>query len=231
MLDIHSHILPGIDDGAPDLEASLALCRELRAQGVTHVVATPHWCSPRFSVQEEGIYRTWNALVAAAAGIAGLTLALGAEHHYSGLQDAKAFVASLRPLGDSRCVLIELPDDHLPNTIWDAMWQVKSAKFTPIIAHPERCKGLKLSDPGLRDFVFNGGLLQLTLGHLLGGNGLRMLWRSRVLFHKFHASCLIASDSHNLWSRRPRWDELPEKWRASVPRDLSQLVGWQHRSS
>jgi protein-tyrosine phosphatase len=230
MLDIHTHILPGIDDGAPDLEASLALCRELQAQGITQVVATPHWCSPRFSVEEAAIYRTWTELTKSAAELTGLKLVLGAEHHYSGFQEIQAFISTLRPLGDSRCVLIELPDDHLPATIWDALWAVRFARYLPIIAHPERCKGLRASDPGLQAFIANGGLLQLTLGHLIGASGWRMRWKSGALLRRFRKACLIASDSHNLKTRKPRWTQLPAKLRASVPDNLDQLAGWQNRT-
>jgi protein-tyrosine phosphatase len=229
MLDIHTHILPGIDDGAPDLEAGVALCRELHGQGITSIVATPHWCSPRFSVEEVAIYTQWTKLTAALAEVTTLRLVLGAEHHFSGFQAVDAFIATLRPLGDSRCVLVELPDDHLPGKTWEALWAVRFAHFVPIIAHPERCKGLSGSDPNLRSFVNNGGLLQLTLGHLLGANGLRMRWKSRGLLRRFPASCLIGSDSHNLRARRPRWNELPEAWKSAVPKNLDALANWASR--
>ncbi|HEX3141569.1 MAG TPA: CpsB/CapC family capsule biosynthesis tyrosine phosphatase, partial [Rhizobacter sp.] len=110
MLDLHTHVLPGLDDGAVDLAAGVALCRRLQEQGVTTVVATPHWHSPRFEVEGPGIATAWEALRAAvAAELPSLTLVLGAEHHCSGLEDPAAFVAGCRPLGDSRVVLVELP--------------------------------------------------------------------------------------------------------------------------
>jgi protein-tyrosine phosphatase len=227
VLDIHTHVLPGLDDGAPDIDAGVALCRRLREVGVDMVVATPHWCSPRFRVVDHGIASAWAELERrVAAEVPGLRLSLGAEHHCSGLQDAASFVATLRPLGGGRCVLIELPDDHLPATTWSTLFAVSRAGFRAVLAHPERCKGLSRGDDSLRAYVEGGGLLQLTLGHLIGAHGLIMRWKSRAMLKRFPQACVIASDSHDLKARRPRWDELPERWRHLVPADLGTLERW-----
>jgi protein-tyrosine phosphatase len=227
MLDCHTHVLPGLDDGAVDLDAGVALCRRLRELGVDHVVATPHWCSPRFAVQDAAIAAAWDALRARVASeLPGLTLVLGSEHHCSGLQDPAAFVATLHPFAGGRCVLIELPDDHLPRTAWATLFAVARAGFRPVLAHPERCKGLAARSDELAGFTDAGGLLQLTLGHLIGVHGLAMRWRSRRLLARYPHSCIIASDSHDLGVRRPRWDQLPEKWRHLVPKDVGALERW-----
>lgn len=227
MLDLHTHVLPGLDDGAADLAAGLALCRRLRQQGVTTVVATPHWHSPRFEVEAPGITRAWDALRAAvAAELPDLTLVLGAEHHCSGLEDPAAFVASCRPLGDSRVVLVELPDDHVPANAWTTLFALLRAGRRPVLAHPERCRGLRNQREQVAALVEAGGLLQLTLGHLLGVHGWRMRWHSRGLLRRFPHACLIASDSHDLGVRRPQWDRLPASWRPHVPADLPAVSSW-----
>lgn len=226
MLDLHTHVLPGIDDGAVDIEAGVALCRRLREVGIDHVVATPHWCSPRFAgVIDDRIARAWAELTTrVAAEVPGLRLHLGAEHHLSGLQPDEAFISSLRPLGGGKHVLIELPDDHLPRTAWRTLFAIQRAGFKPVIAHPERCKGLGAGDDALAAYVEAGGLLQLTLGHLIGAHGLIMRWKSRRLLKRHPRACVIASDSHDLGARRPRWDALPERWRELVPADLEALA-------
>lgn len=227
MLDLHTHVLPGIDDGALDLAAGVALCRRLQAQGITMVVATPHWHSPRFQVEGDGIATAWGALHAAvAAELPGLALVLGAEHHCSGLEEPAAFVASCRPLGDSQVVLVELPDDHLPPNAWTTLFALIRAGRRPVLAHPERCRPLRGQRDQVNALVEAGGLLQLTLGHLLGAHGWRMRWHSRGLLRRFPRSCLIASDSHDLGVRRPQWDRLPAGWRRFVPRDLAQVSSW-----
>src|SRR5208283_5510476 len=81
MLDLHTHVLPGVDDGAIDVDQAVALCQQLHEQGIATVVATPHWRSPRFEVTEAGIERAWQALTAAVAEqVPSLVLALGAEN-------------------------------------------------------------------------------------------------------------------------------------------------------
>lgn len=227
MLDLHTHVLPGLDDGAVDLAAGLALCCRLHQQGVTTVVATPHWHSPRFEVAGDGISTAWTELRAAVAAILpGLVLVLGAEHHCSGIENPAAFVASCRPLGDSHVVLVELPDDHLPANAWATVFALIRAGRRPVLAHPERCRGLRDQPDQVAAFVEAGGLLQLTLGHLLGVHGWRMRWRSRGLLRRYPQACLIASDSHDLGVRRPQWDRLPATWRRFVPGNLLDVSSW-----
>ena len=186
MLDCHTHVLPCIDDGAKSLDDGVALCVRLSELGVTEVVATPHWCSPRFNVVNEGIEEAWKTLHAAVGSrIPSLKLVLGCEHHLSGLQSPAAFVESMRPLGSGRCALIELPDDHLPPSTWTVLFAVLRAGLRPILAHPERCKGLSLSDEGLHAYVDSGGLLQVTLGHVLGAHGLIMRFKSRRMLKRY----------------------------------------------
>jgi protein-tyrosine phosphatase len=227
MLDLHTHVLPGLDDGAVDLAAGVALCRRLHEQGITTVVATPHWHSPRFDVEGTGIAQAWDVLRAAVATeMPGLTLVLGAEHHCSGLEDPAAFVTGCRPLGDSRVVLVELPDDHLPANAWGTLFALIRAGRRPVLAHPERCRPLRRQRDQVAAFVEAGGLLQLTLGHLLGIHGWRMRWHGRGLLRRYPKSCLIASDSHDLGVRRPQWDRLPAAWGHLVPVDLAAVSAW-----
>lgn len=224
MLDIHTHLLPGIDDGAANLQIAVELCRQLVSQGIREAVATPHWCSPRFEMGSPKIAAAWQDLTAAAAGEApGLRLHLGAEHHLSGIQTPAAFAQSLRTLGDSRCVLIELPDDHVPANAWVCLHETIRAGYRPFIAHPERCKGLRGESAAVTRFLDLGGRLQFDLGNLLGHHGWVMRWRARRMFQHFGSRGVIASDCHNLLVRRPRWNEMPSEWRAAVPQSLDEL--------
>jgi protein-tyrosine phosphatase len=227
MLDFHTHILPNIDDGAPDLATGVAMCRTLQQQGIQTVVATPHWPSPRFEVVDPAIERAWEALhTAVAQQVPGLALVLGAEHHCSGVEATEAFVGAVKPLGDSNLVLIELPDDHLPPAAWATLFALIRADFRPILAHPERSRGLRNQREQLSAFVDAGGLLQLTLGSLLGKLGWAMRWQAHGLLRRHPGACLLASDSHDLQVRKPQWDLLPAKWRYLVPSNLAELCRW-----
>jgi protein-tyrosine phosphatase len=227
VLDFHTHVLPGIDDGAADLATGVELCRRLQAQGVTTVIATPHWRSPLFDIDAGAITRAWDELSAAVKdALPGLALELGAENHCCGIEDPDAFAAVVRPLGSSRCVLVELPDDHLPANAWKSLFALIRRGLRPILAHPERCRGLGRERRQLADFIEAGGLLQPTLASLLGSYGFIMRWRSRSLLRHHRGACVIASDCHNLLLRQPRWDRLPPDWRDLVPKDLAGLEAW-----
>ncbi len=229
MLECHCHLLPGVDDGAPDLATALALLTDLAGMGITEVVLTPHRGSTRVPVDVEAIAPAYASLLEAAAqtpATDALRLHLGAENHLSGVADPTRWAAEAIPLGDSNVVLIELPDDHLPANTWEVVFAVQRRGKRPLLAHPERCKGLAASDPGLARYVQSGGLLQLTVGHVIGAHGWRMRWRANRLRSRFSKSCILASDTHDRGPRRPRWDALAPDLHQHWPKDLKQLHAW-----
>ncbi len=227
VLDLHCHLLAAVDDGPADLAQALSLVAELRHQGVNYAVATPHLLSPRFADGVEAkIARAWPRLQEQAAA-AGLQVFLGSENHCSGQLDPEAFAQAARPLGDGPCVLVELPDDHLPARAWASCFALVRSGRRPVLAHPERCRGLCGDDEGLAGFIANGGLLQITVGHVAGVHGWAMRWRSRRLLARFPQACVLSSDAHDLRARRPAWDKLPAKFQRWICPDLPSLASWQ----
>lgn len=228
VLDLHCHLLAAVDDGPPDLASAQALVAGLRQQGVDCAVATPHLLSPRFAADglDEAIAAAWPRLQELAAAV-GLRVFLGAENHCSGQHDPETFARTARPLGDGPCVLVELPDDHLPGRAWASCFALVRAGRRPVLAHPERCRGLRGDDEGLAAFVAGGGLLQITAGHVAGIHGWSMRWRSRRLLARYPQACVLASDAHDLRARRPAWDRLPEKFRRWICPDLASLATWR----
>jgi len=228
VLDLHCHLLAAVDDGPADPASALALLVGLRQQGVVSAVATPHLLSPRFAPDglEAMIAEAWPRLQDQAASI-GLHVFLGAENHCSGQLDPETFATAAHPLGDGPCVLVELPDDHLPARAWASCFALVRSGRRPVLAHPERCRGLRGDDEGLAAFVASGGLLQITAGHVAGIHGWAMRWRSRRLLARFPQACVLASDAHDLRARRPAWDRLPAKFRRWICPDLPSLARWQ----
>jgi protein-tyrosine phosphatase len=225
VLDFHVHLLPAVDDGPATVEASSALLQCLAEQGVTEAVATPHQFSTRVPVDDGAVDRAWG-VAQEMASANGIRLHLGAENHFNGIIQADRFAARATPLGTSSCVLVELPDDHLPSGTWSACFALQTMRRRPIIAHPERCKGLHRSDARLAEYVASGGLLQLTAGHLSGKHGWVMRWRSRRLLARFPRACVIASDGHDLKARRPAFDRLPPAFRPWLCPTLAALRDW-----
>jgi len=228
VLDLHCHLLAAVDDGPADPASGLALVTELRRQGVESAVTTPHLLSPRFAADglEAMIADAWLRLQEQAATV-GLRVFLGSENHCSGQLDPEAFAQAARPLGDGPCVLVELPDDHLPGRAWASCFAVVRRGRRPVLAHPERCRGLRGDDDGLAAFITSGGLLQITAGHVAGMHGWAMRWRSRRLLARFPHACVLASDAHDLCARRPAWDKLPAKFHRWICPDLTSLTTWR----
>jgi len=138
MIDFHSHILPGLDDGAPNLADSLAMARILAEAGFCRVHATPHaipgsWeASPvrvRAAVEElsEALEREGIPLLVSA----------GAEYYCDEFLPAR--LDDPLPLGDTSLVLMEAPLQATPQLLSHTAFQVRRKGFTPLIAHPERC--------------------------------------------------------------------------------------------
>ena len=140
MIDIHSHILPGIDDGSRDIAESVDIVRQLARQGVTDVIATPHYMDGTSFVSPRRVNLKLLEELKQALTDEGLrvNLYLGNEIYISDniLELVKA--GKMSPLAESKCLLIELPlDDEFPN-YEDYLQEIMDQGYQVILAHPER---------------------------------------------------------------------------------------------
>lgn len=206
MIDIHSHVLYGLDDGAEDLEASLEMLRAAAGSGTTDIVATPH-ASPEFEFQPE----------AAAARIAELQriapaprIHRGCEMHLTPENIAKALA---RPeaysIDGNGYLLVEFADFFIPDSVDETFARMRAAGVTPVITHPERLEVLQRQIDCLARWTAAGCLVQVTALSLTGGFGRRakasaeeMLARGLVSF--------VASDAHDARRRTPVLREARE---------------------
>lgn len=170
MIDWHSHILPGVDDGPADIEQSVAIAEALAAGGFTEVYCTPHLMRGCFEAGNDevrwGVARLQERLTESGIPI---TLRSGREYCLDEyLQDA---LEDPLPLGDSRLLLVEILPHSTADMVSRLLYDVVRAGFTPVIAHPERSP---LFEPPAHPNG-NGGI-RGVLGHLMGsghrnGNG------------------------------------------------------------
>lgn len=216
MIDLHSHILPGIDDGAPDLDASLEFARAAVAAGTTRIAATPH-VDARYRVtadeRDAALEHLRGAL--AAEGIA-LDVIPGAEialDRYIDLDDAE--LARLR-LGDGPYLLLESPLSPAAGAFDRFLTGLLSRGVKMLIAHPERCPDFQRKPERLEALVQGGALAQVTAGSLAGRFGstvqaaaLHMLEQGLV-----HDLC---SDSHDATRRGPDLHEGLEAAERELP--------------
>ena len=169
MVDLHHHLLPGLDDGAPDLATTLKMARMAVDDGITHVVCTPH-ANTRYPFDAE---RNQGLLdeVRRAIADAGIRLILGSgcDFHlsYDNVRDALQNPRRYTVNGGEH-LLIELPDYALPPTLEETFYSLRLAGMTPILTHPERNPTLQRDDSRLKNWIRDGMLTQVTAGSVMG---------------------------------------------------------------
>ncbi len=201
-IDIHTHILPAVDDGAQTLEESLALLEEEKKQGITHVAVTPHF-SPYENDMDEHISAAENALRLLKAAAAGKDLPrviLGCEVlYFYGIGSAEDI--SRLALRGTPYILIEFGGVAFDDQICDDLLKIKERYgLVPIIAHTERYKDHKGYKKLLKTAERGGFLIQVNAGSVLGG----VYRRAAHKLIKKGTAHLIASDCHSVSGRPPQ---------------------------
>ncbi len=204
MIDLHCHVIPGVDDGPATIEDSLALCRAALAAGTTRIIATPHvnWTYPGVDAATvlEGVTAVSAALAQESVGV---DVAAGAEIALSRIGDlSEAEIASLR-LGEGPYLLIECPHQGgAPTAIHQMLHGFAGSGHSILLAHPERCPVFQ-SNAGLLPGLIQIGMLScITARSLTGEFGSRARGYAWELMEsgQVHA---IASDAHDALRRPP----------------------------
>jgi len=200
MIDLHTHVLPGLDDGAATLEEALEMMRIAAEDGITEIVATPH-ADLQFAFVPGAVERAARELVDASGGAP--RLHAGCELHltFENLQQCLA-APSRYSIAGTRYVLVEVPDYLTMDVVTEVLGRLRAADLVPIIAHPERSPLVAGRLDTLRQWTSEGCLLQITAGSLLGRFGKRAQYAANelLLAHDVH---LVASDAHDTRHRPP----------------------------
>ena len=200
MIDLHSHILAGIDDGAADLDESLAMARLAVADGIEVLAATPHADVHR--PRSEVAARVGELQAELDAQGVPLRLLPGVEIALTPDVPARLADRTLPTLAGSRYALIELPFNVLPPHVGQVLFDVQMAGFTPVMAHVERYRYVQDAPERLREWADRGVVLQVNASSLRGdfGAGPR---RAAETVVRGAWPAVLASDSHDSRRRRP----------------------------
>ena len=226
MIDLHCHLLHGIDDGPETLEQSLELCRLALADGITHAVVTPHI--------HPGRWENSNTSIAAACGELqrileqqdiSLQLGFAAEVRLTDQVMPQILADDIPFLGEVdgfRVLLLEFPHSHvIPGSEKLVEWLLDRG-IRPLIAHPERNKQIMKDISLLQPFLDRGCWLQLTAGAVVGRFGEPARLAARELLHQ-DAVAVLASDGHNAGARPPALSEAF----ACLSREFGEEYAWR----
>jgi protein-tyrosine phosphatase len=200
MIDIHTHVLPGLDDGAGTLEQGFEMVKLAAANGTTDLVVTPH-SNAQFEFNEDRIEESFRALSALSTGL--INLYRGCDCHLTlqNLEDALAHPTKYT-INRSRYLLVELPEFLGPSLVWEQLKALIYARICPIITHPERNVSMQLDMSRLKQWVQGGCLIQVTGQAFLGrfGSVARRAVESLMDADMVH---FVASDAHDCADRPP----------------------------
>ncbi|QBQ55982.1 tyrosine-protein phosphatase [Nitrosococcus wardiae] len=215
MIDLHCHLLPGIDDGAPDRETALAMARLAVRDQVTTIACTPHIYPGLYDNTPEGIQGAMERLrqELAAADIP-LKLVMGADIQITPDLGRRLQAGAVPTLNGSRYFLFEPPHHICPPRFSELAFSLSASGYVPIITHPERLTWIGDHYELLVDLALKGIWMQVTAGSLTGrfGRGPRY-WGERMLDEGLVS--VLATDGHGLERRPPLLGEgriAAENW-------------------
>jgi protein-tyrosine phosphatase len=200
MIDIHFHLLPGLDDGPDTLELALEMVDVAVEGGTTHIVATPH-ASPRYAFDPELVAQRLEEMRSRVGDR--VKIFRGCDFHLSfeNLQDIQQHPERYTIDGKGY-LLVEFADFAIPPTMDQTFHELQLAGITPIITHPERNRILRRHTDWLDTWVSHGSVMQVTAGALLGrfGPNAQQIAEQWLATDRIH---ILASDAHNVTSRPP----------------------------
>lgn len=192
MIDIHSHLLPGVDDGSPNVDVSCQVLERFAREGVARVVCTPHLVASAAAAAPIARHREILAEVEARGRALGLALP-ALELGWEIMLDRPGCDLRARELGlaGSRAVLVELPRRFIPPGTAAELARLRDAGLVPVLAHPERYRGVTVD--AVREWRASGAVIQTDATMLIGGGPMTDIARALLAAGLID---VLASDNH-----------------------------------
>jgi protein-tyrosine phosphatase len=204
LVDIHCHIVPGVDDGAIDLAMSHAMLAVAREQGITAIATTPHYVP---GSDDHSTIDLHQARLDSIGETQGIELMLSREVRVNASLIAQSSFRELTYGGKGKYILLELATQEAPSYLEQLLFALRLDNITPIIAHPERNMALLREPRKIVELVVAGAHMQLTTSSISGALGPSIQSVSRAMLENSLVS-FVASDAHNL-TTRPFTDWAP----------------------
>ncbi|HLS10217.1 tyrosine-protein phosphatase [Lentibacillus sp.] len=213
MIDIHCHILPGIDDGAQTINDTLDMAKAAVDQGIHHIVATPHHRNGKYDNIKTDILKYTSILNdKLAEEDIQLTILPGQETRINGDMVEGLEQGEILPINENtKYVFVEFPSGHIPRYAKQLLFDIQLKGYMPVIVHPERNKEIMEDPDKLYRMVEKGVLSQVTASSVCGKFGKKIQKFSHQLIET-NLTHFIASDAHNTSTRgfylKDAYDEL-----------------------
>jgi len=223
-VDIHTHILPGVDDGAQDLSQSLELLKQAYSQGMGALILTPHYRGRYRNNVHQRLTAIFQELCQAAGKeCPDLELYLGCEVGYELDVSEKVTDGTVLSLNGTQYVLLEFQQGSFRSRIMEGVLEVLNFGYVPIIAHAERYDAFR-QHPKLADEVTQlGALIQLNADSVLGKCGLGIKRYCHKLL-KARLVHFVATDAHDLKDRKPELKRCYEKLRKRYGQEYADVL-------
>ena len=217
MVDFHTHIIPGIDDGSKSVEETFNLIKEAKDAGFDEIISTSHYME-RYYEADESEREVWISSLQKAIDQKNINIKLhiGSEIYLSDniIELIKNHKAST--IGGTNYVLFEMPLNAKPLNLYDMIYELQQYKLVPILAHPERYSFVK-TDPNLiYDLVEKGVLMQANYTSILGGYG----QRTQIIVRKLLENNLIHFLGTDVHKPEGIYTRVPE-----AIKEIKQIVG------
>lgn len=201
MIDIHSHILPGADDGAKTESNSLSMAQAAIEEGITQIVASPHHKNRTYENYRNEI-RSNVAVLNKLYQSKGMQLEVlpGQEVRIYGEIETDLQNGEIQTVNDSKYLLIEFPSDAVPHYASQLFYDLQMNGIIPVIVHPERNRELLNDHRKIYELVQNGALTQVTAASVVGKFGKQIETFTHQLLEA-NLTHFVASDAHNTTSR------------------------------
>lgn len=228
-LDLHSHILPGVDDGAQDWEMTTQMLHTAYRQGVRHMVATPHNYPGRKKQENEQIRELVAEADRRAKQIApDFQILCGNEILYRRGIAEEIEAGHILTLADSRYLLVEFLPDEEYRRIYQGLRELVEEGYVPVVAHVERVRVLMERDQRIRELTEFGSLFQVNCKSLMGGSFDRRAARLKKLITMGMVH-FLGSDCHNLNARPPLMKDCVEKLWKKLPETCMERLCYENQ--